>query len=521
MPPRKPPRKPKGAQRRPLSSDEQKKLNAMIERLLDAVNQGQARRVMHAVIELGEQHPDNINVQVLLGRAYLAVRLLPESLAAYRKAVSMQPDHPEINFQYGLALENAGDMDHALDRYRRVLQRSPDHFYAMRHICSVLTSQLRSDEAYEAYRQLTERFDDADLDAQQRSALAITASGFAPEKISAERAIEDLATSISATAEPDLLRAGYAQLGRLHRQLKHTDEAMDYFERCKGVDKGEWDPDEHSRRADQLIACWGEGSRIPASTLKNIDSSRLIFIVGMPRSGTSLTEQMMAQVDTIAPGGEMNAVDSQVPKGERISMINGSRWPLTPSIYTQRTIDTMAKNAFKEFNRVDRRRAITDKQPYNYALVSMIARMYPQARFIHTRRDPIDCCFSNYTTAFTQMHMHTHNQYWLGRYYADYERIMRAWDALPEVRMIDLHYEDLVNDPEGQMRRVLEFLGHAWDDRVLRFHESDRVVHTASRTQVTQPLYTSSVKKYEPYEHRLGELKRGIEEGRALGSGPG
>ena len=114
-------------------------------------------------------------------------------------------------------------------------------------------------------------------------------------------------------------------------------------------------------------------------------------------------------------------------------------------LYPQAVIDAMSKNAMKGYNKVSKRLVVTDKQPYNYALAPMIAHMLPGAKFIHCTRDPISTCFSNYSTAFTQLHMHTHDLYWLGRYYADYERVMGAWEKLPEVEMIDLPYEELVS----------------------------------------------------------------------------
>jgi tetratricopeptide (TPR) repeat protein len=518
MPPRKTSTRSKQRATQPPSPAEQQKLNALLEKLHEGINNGAAPQALPKLLEMRDHFPNDVNVHVLLGRTYLALRKVPESLASYRKAASMQPDQPELNFQYGIALENAGDLEHAIDRFHRTLKRAPKHFYAMAHISSALMSLERKDEAYEAYLDLVAAFKDDDLDPLQRNSLAITASHFAPDRISAEQAIEGLESNLADADDRDVLRSAYAQLGRLHRHLKHHEESLDSFEKCKGVDKDVWIPDAHSAHIDRLIACWADGCDIPQSKLKNIDGSRLIFIVGMPRSGTTLTEQMLAQVETISPGGEMNAVDSKIPKGEPVPFKYGTRLPITKSLYTQQTIDSMAKSAFKDFNKVDRKKTITDKQPYNYALVPMIARLFPGARFIHTKRDPLDCCFSNYTTAFTQLHMQTHDQYWLGRYFADYERIMHAWAQLPEVNMIDLHYEDLVADPEGQMRRVLDFVGHDWTDRILQFHTSDRTVKTASRNQVTKPLYTSSVKKYAPYEHRLGELKRGIEEGRAIAS---
>jgi hypothetical protein len=141
--------------------------------------------------------------------------------------------------------------------------------------------------------------------------------------------------------------------------------------------------------------------------------------------------------------------------------------------------------------------------------------MFPGAKIISCLRDPLDCCLSNFTQAFARLHPQTHELYYLGRYYADYERTMKAWREIPEVDMIDLQYEELVSDPETQSKRVMEFLGREWTDDILEFHKSKRTVNTASRDQVRKPMYTSSVKKYLPYEHLLDDLKRGIEEGRA------
>jgi len=233
----------------------------------------------------------------------------------------------------------------------------------------------------------------------------------------------------------------------------------------------------------------------------------------MMRSGTSLTEQMLAQIEHITPGGEMNAISRQVSSvesGKDVTIPHSRPYPYTRTLYTKPTLEKMSKAAMPMFNKIAQKGRVTDKQPFNYAYVPLIAHMFPGAKFIHCRRDPMDCCLSNFTQAFSRPHVQTHDLYWIGRYFTDYDRLMAAWHTLPEVDMIDLHYEEMVADPETQSKRITTFLGLDWTPDILDFHKSSRTVTTASRDQVRKPVYTSSVKKYKRYEHHLDELKRGL-----------
>jgi tetratricopeptide (TPR) repeat protein len=521
MPPRKPQQRSRSklAPTRQLSPAEEKKLADLLMKLHESINTGQAKLALPKLEELKEKFPQNINVLVMLARAYFEVRMFPECHTTYRKALKQHPEHIEINFLFALALENSGKIEHALDRYDLVLSKKPNHFYAIRNRCAVLLNLQRADEAFHAYQELLEKFAEQDLTAEKEQMIVVTAALFAPDRLDAQECIDDIKVHLQGTASVQYQKLAHAHLGRLYKHLKNYDETIDHYQRCKDLDRQNWNPDDHSTRVDQLIACWTKECTIPATKYKAAHTRGLIFIVGMPRSGTSLTEQMLAQINGVVPGGELNAIDRQLPFAERPNSPHAHPWAINASLYTQNTIDKMAKNAIKVYNDIDRKAIITDKQPYNYAFVPLIARMFPGAKFIHTKRDAMDCCLSNLTTSFNEVHMHAVDQYWLGRYQADYERLMDAWSALPEVNMIDLQYEELVEDSETQMRRVVDFLGLEWTDEILDFHKSDRTIQTASREQVRQPVYRSSVKRYLPYEHRLGELKRGIEEGRSWAPG--
>ena len=525
MPPPNPNRKPlklpnqgPGANRRPgmkMTPQKQKKLQELFRKLNEAIDAGHASQALNKIEELEERFPADTNVYMIKGRAHGSLGRHAESIEAFEKAVKLKPNEPDIRYQYGVALHKGGEFEQALLEFERVLYLKPDHFYALRHKSSALTDLGRNEDGYKVWEELVEKFRDVDLDLNRRTAIAISGARFAPKLRDAQVSIDDIAKYIDDSNEKQFRKAGYYQMGRLHQHLEHHDDAFDAYTNSKLIDKGEWDPEAHSQRIDELIDCWRTDEEIPFSKAKGVDGSRLIFIVGMMRSGTSLTEQMLAQVNGIVPGGEMNAVARSIPKSEHISMKYGHRYAIDRSLYTQGRINKMSKSAMEVYNEVHRHMSVTDKQPYNYVHVPLIMHMFPGVKIIHCKRDALDCCLSNYTQAFARLHMQTHDLYWLGRYFADYERTMNAWHEVPEVDMIDLQYEELVADPEGQSKRVMEFLGREWTEDILEFHKSKRTVNTASRDQVRKKIYTSSVKKYTPYEHRLDELKRGIEEGRA------
>lgn len=515
MPPINPKRKPQPQRGPKLSPQQQKKRAALYQKLNDAIDQGYAAQAITKLKEVEARFPTDINVHMLTGRAQSTMGRHPESIAAFKKAVDLSPEDPDIRHYYGAALHKGGQFEEALVEFERVLYLKPDHFAALRHKCSTLMDLGREEDAYRAYGKLLEHAHANPLTSDKELAIALSGARFAPKHIEPQNAIDGMEKSIGDSNDKPVVKASYYQLGRLYHLEKDYDNAFDSYLKGKATDPYEWNPELHSERVDQLIDCWRTDGEIPFSRAKGVDGSRLIFIVGMMRSGTSLTEQMLAQVKEIVPGGEMNAVSRAVPREEPQKLQNTQRFPVTRSLYTQQHINRMSHEAMQAFNAIHPEFSVTDKQPFNYVFVPLIAHLFPGAKIIHCKRNELDCCLSNFTQAFSRPHPQTQDLYWLGRYFADYERTMRAWHDIPEVDMIDLQYEDLVDDPEGQSKRVMEFLGREWTEDILEFHKSKRTVNTASRDQVRKKIYKSSVKKYTPYEHRLDDLKRGIAEGRA------
>jgi len=221
------------------------------------------------------------------------------------------------------------------------------------------------------------------------------------------------------------------------------------------------------------------------------DASRApIFVIGMPRSGTSLVEQILASHPDVHGAGELTLFDRAIAEAGTDDM----------SALGQRYLELVAAVA-----NTDKR--VVDKLPSNFRHVALLHLALPRARFIHCTRDAIDTCFSCYTTLFTGRQDFAFDLTEAGRYYRAYLMLVEHWRAiLPPGVMLDLSYEDVVADLDGNARRMLAFCDLRWDDAVLRYYETSRPIRTASFKQARQPIYNTSVRASEAYRRELQPL---------------
>ncbi|RME34024.1 MAG: sulfotransferase, partial [Gammaproteobacteria bacterium] len=298
-----------------------------------------------------------------------------------------------------------------------------------------------------------------------------------------ERLLFALGAACDRSAEYDRAFELFDQGNRLHR------EAVDYdagaFEANVERMLAEYEPGrwEHLRAAD------GE-------------APDPVFIVGMPRSGSTLIEQILACHPQIGAAGEVTALE-QAGGG-----LARRLW-LDPAQVAGLDREQVAAVAADYRRRVAQAAAgrplVTDKMLSNHRFLHLAAALFPRARVIHCLRDPRDACFSAWTHLFYRA-AYTFDLEELGRTWVATRRLLEFWREVLPIPVIPVRYEALVSEPEAQVRSLLEALGLPWDERCLRFHESDRVVHTASTGQVRRPLYTSSVGRWRNYERHLGPL---------------
>jgi hypothetical protein len=232
-----------------------------------------------------------------------------------------------------------------------------------------------------------------------------------------------------------------------------------------------------------------------------------VFVVGMPRSGTTLIEQILASHPQISGAGELTLFE-QTAGGIGHATPRSLRFPdFVPGMAADQFRELGALYLEKLLPRAPGTARIVDKMPANFLHVGLIHLALPDAVIIHAIRDPVDTCVSCFSVHFTKGQLHTYDLAELGRYYRHYQALMAHWHSvLPPGCITDVRYEDLVDDLEGVARRIVARCGLAWDPRCLDFHRNERPVRTASATQVRQPIYRSSVGRWRRYQNFLGPL---------------
>lgn len=237
------------------------------------------------------------------------------------------------------------------------------------------------------------------------------------------------------------------------------------------------------------------------------DEEGAIFIVGMPRTGTTLLERMLGNHSKVASAGELLDFGQLLAAASRKSL---AAHPGSSIVEASRRIDFAALG--RDYMAAAREAAggsqvFIDKMPVNYIYCGLIRKALPKARIIHLVRDPMDSCYAIYKTLFNQAYPFSYDFDELADYYATYLRMMQHWHELMPGEILDIHYEDLVTDTEAQARRVLEWCGLEWQDAVLSPSDNEAPSTTASAAQVREPVYTSSLQKWRKYEAQLAPLR--------------
>jgi len=372
----------------------------------------------------------------------------------------------------------------AAGEVRAVLARQPEHAEAWRLLGNTLAASGDMAGARDALRHAVAlRPNDASalLDLA-RSGRVTKADGWLPAQVEAA-----LARETGSTRRRMLL--GFA-LGKAYDDLGRPEDAMRAFDLANAVraQAAPFDTAAMARDVDRLIAAFPDP--LPCQP----ESSRAVFIVGMPRSGTTLVEQILSSHSQVAAGGEMQFWGGA-----------GVAWLRQGGASLAGVRDAHAR-AMDDVSTVAAR--ITDKNPFNFAWLGLIRRALPGAYIIHCRRDPCDVCLSAYMTLFSGGDAWAASRARLAAYYREYQRLMRHWrTVLPAERFFEVDYERVVAAPDIAARRLVAFCDLAWDDACLRPEANARPVYTASVYQARDAVHQRSVGKWRLYEPWLGELK--------------
>jgi tetratricopeptide (TPR) repeat protein len=441
--------------------------------------------------------PDYAEARSNLGNALKYSGRPEDAVAHYEQAIAIRPDFAMAHYNLGTVLDELGRPQEAIARFERALAIRPDYAEAHNNLGNALDEVGRHEEAIRHYeRAIAIRPDYAEA---HRNVTRLKPD---PEQAPVLEALLERPS----LPEADAIHCHFA-LGNLFHYREEFGKAFEHYEKGNAIKRKSvvFDADKYSAFIDRLIAVHSR-DYIRQTGACGSDSELPVFIVGMPRSGTSLVEQILASHPDVYGAGELAAL---VHVEEAIeNRFEGSMpYPECMSLLDASAAREFARQYLGELEKRSREaKRVTDKLPSNFRRVGLIKTIFPNARIIHCQRNAMDTCTSNFLNYFAYGNEYSFNLDELGRYYLDYQRLMNHWDELFSAEILSVQYEELVTDQEQVSRRMIEYIGLQWDDRCLEFHKNERAVNRFSSRQVRSPVYTRSVERWRRYEQQLAPL---------------
>ena len=475
-------------------------------KLQNAGNYAEAEALFRQVLTANPNHAGALH---LLGVLAAQVGNAEKSVELIERALALQPSLAEAHRNLGSSLQNLGRLEESVQSFRTALSLKPDYADAFLGLGISLQDLGRLGDAEDAYRQAVtldaalaeahrclahvKKFKDrdADLDAMEKA--------FA--KTGGKGRLDD-------TGKMHLAFG----LGKAFEDLQDFEQAFDHFLKANTLRRQAYDFSitDEEQRIEQMKRLFPKDLVSRARDAEAGDVTP-VFVLGMPRSGTSLVEQIIASHPNVHGAGELTDLSEvvglcmqKIPPEQRSHDLGG----VDTDVFAAGGRDYIAR--LKAY--ANGEAFVTDKTPHNFLIVGMIKLMLPHAKVIHCRRDPVDTCLSIFKNYFPTSGMdYAYDLAELGQFYKLYEGLMDHWQSAMPGFIHEVRYEDVVADLEGQARALLDFCGLEWNDACLAFHKAKRPVRTASSAQVRKPLYTSSVKLWKRYEDRLGPLLKALQ----------
>ncbi|WP_425081974.1 tetratricopeptide repeat-containing sulfotransferase family protein [Ruegeria arenilitoris] len=465
----------------------------------------EAERCFRNAISLDEKKPESY---VGLAQVLTEKNLHELALVEAEKAQRLDPSHAPAYHYIAVCKSHLGDLEAGFANYEKTLELKPDFSATMIALGHLEMERGNFDAARSWFNKAAER-DKARLNAQ----IALVRLDKVAEDNPDFQALVAALPGVDKLPPEQSVSYHYA-LGKCYEDLKRYDSAFEHFAKGAALKRSiiDFDADQIEETADDLISMFTP-ELVQKLRQNSVDSSQPIFVVGMPRSGTTLTESILASHPYVFGAGEL----SYMHKLFTDQLRGGNK--KTGSLIAALPDHEISKRAQQYIQQLDAHAPgkpfIVDKMPANFLMVGLIHAIMPNARIVHVARNPMDTCLSCFTRVFQRSQYHSYDQVELGRYFNAYVRVMQHWnDILPSGSFHTVHYENLVENIEFEARRLIAFCGLEWDDSCLEFHKDARRVRTASVQQVRQPLYKSSKEKWLNYKSHLTPLIETIGEAR-------
>lgn len=481
--------------------------------------------------------PDSAELHNNRGTMLQLLNRYAEALACYDQAVAIKPDYAIGHFNRGYALNKLGRPEAALAGYDRAIALKPDLAGAHNNRGIILQGLRRYEDAVASYRQALV-VNPGHAEAANNLGTALLNLGKLPEaeqmfrqalqlkadfpdpwyNLAGMRKYQEAdnaeATSIRALLNKPGVSPGDTEylnfaLGKIYDDCGRFDEAFECYRLANQIRNASvaYDAAGTRKMTDGIMDVFS--ADFLAKRCAFASSSRApVFIVGMPRSGTTLFDSILSNHRDIASAGEISTMgDLAAHLGEFTG--GGEAYPAAVRQINQAVAGRLINDYEKRLRRDVGPGApqVIDKNPLNFRHIGLITRLFPGARIIHCLRNPMDTCLSNYFQRFPLNLDYCFDLRNIGHFYGEYARLMAHWRKIPTLKLIEVSYEEVVSNTEPTVRRILDFLELDWDERCLAPHLNPHPVETASLWQVRQPIYGHALERWRHYEKHLGPLR--------------